>query len=149
VGEPDRFGHVAPDRRLADEDRGLPAPASHGRDEERQVRERKREETVGAQELPADGRIPREPLSQRRLDPRKVGTVPRDGHDRDAQRVVNRVQVDDVEPADDRAVQEDGAQPLQAPSGADEPDDLGRGAPPASDAKGILCDKCASEVAGG
>ncbi len=77
---------------------------------------------MGPQERPSSLGIGPEPRPKRGVDPAEVGRPAGHGHDRDAQRLVDAVQVEDVEPADDRAVDEHRADPVDRPGRADERD---------------------------
>lgn len=60
------------------------------------------------------------------MDRREVRGVPRHRDDREAELRVEPVEVDHVEPADDRPVQEDRPEALEASGVPNEPRDLGR-----------------------
>jgi hypothetical protein len=76
-----------------------------------------------SQEGPASVGRARKPFPQRRSDPRELRGAPRDRDDRDPELLVERVQVENVEPAHDRAVHENRADAFERSEAADERDD--------------------------
>ena len=57
------------------------------------------------------------------MDPRELGGTSRHRYDRHPEPPVDRVQVEDVEPSDDRPIHQDGAEAFQRSQAADERDD--------------------------
>lgn len=97
--EPERLRPKAPHHGALDESRCIrPRTSDRGR-EDRSPFGRDREQSVRPQEAPALLRTPGKPLPERRSDSAELGRPPRYGDDRHAQRPVDRVEVEDVEPA--------------------------------------------------
>jgi len=71
-----------------------------------------------------------EPPVEGRADPLEIGAASRDRHDRHAGGAADRVEVEDVEPPDDRSVDQDRADPVSRPQRPEQPDDPGGAVPP-------------------
>jgi len=85
---------------------------------------------VSTQEREPLRRGPREPSAQRPADPREVRPPPGHGDDRDAGGTVDRIQIDRVEPPDDRPVEQDRPDAVHRPERPQERDDAPGGVSP-------------------
>jgi hypothetical protein len=130
MGEPEGLRNVAADDRSADEPGGVRATASDRGQEQRRTGREHREESVTTQRSPTASRIAREPLSKGGVDRRELRIGAGHRYDRDAQPPVETVQVQDVEPADHRPVQQHRVQALESARRFHQTDQLGRSVPP-------------------
>lgn len=115
-GAPDEEGRVGPGAA----DRGGQDRATSGRDPE---------EAVGGEETPPSRGVPREPFVQGRPDPDELGRAPGECDDRDPQRTMDRVEVEYVEPSENRSVEEHRSQTFERPRSAHECDHLSGSVP--------------------
>lgn len=105
VGEPKRLRPVTANRGSLDEPNRVDARTSGGGRENRSSVGGDGEQSMRAEEGPSGVGAPGEPLFQRRPDSGEFGRPTRHGNDWHAELPVNPVEVQYVEPSDDRSVQ--------------------------------------------
>lgn len=113
--------------RLPDQPGGVGGRTPGCRGEDRLSPRGHRVKAMPAQERETPARRPWEPATERRLDPHEVRGPPRHRDHRDVQGGPDPVEVENVEPPDDRPVEQDRPHPFQGPEGAQNGDDA-RGA---------------------
>ena len=123
MGKPQGFGPISADRRAGDEESRVRPSAADRRRKDRPAVGRNAEQTVGRQEPPASVGVPREPLSQSGPDPGELGRPPRQRHDGEAELPMERVEVDHIEPPEDRTIHQQGANALERTGGSHQGDD--------------------------
>ncbi len=123
--EAERLGPVAAHRGLSDQGLGVARRAAGRRGPDRLARGRDAGQAVAAEESEPPHRAAREPAPERRTDPLELGATAGDGDDRDPRGPAERVEVEHVEPADDRPVEEDRADPFPAVERREERADAG------------------------
>ncbi len=115
MGEADRLGGVALDDRAAHERCRLRTEAADDRDPHGGGGAGNGGEPVRGKEPVPPLRVAGEPALERRPDRAEIGRPGRHGDDGNAERAVKTVEVDDVEAADDRPVEQD--RPRARPAG--------------------------------
>ena len=75
-----------------------------------------------SEQAPSPLGVATEPRSQGRVDPFEIGRPSGDRDDRDPERVVDGIEVDDVEPADDGAVEQERPETVPGPQRPDQRD---------------------------
>ncbi len=119
MGEAQRLRPVPPNGGPSDEKGGVRSGAPDRGGEDRLAARGHPEQSVRAQEGPADVGRTREPFPQRRLDPGELWGSSRDRDDRHTELLVQRVQVEHVEPSHDRSVHQNGANSFERPEATD------------------------------
>jgi len=79
---------------------------------------------MGTEKRPSVGRCTREPFLEGKPDPGELRCPPRHGDDGELELSVDRVQVEDVEPPDDRAIEQHGPHPFERIEALNQRDDL-------------------------
>lgn len=124
MGQPQRLGPEAPHRGPCDKSGRVRPGAPDRGGEEGTARGRHPKQTVRGEEAPTSGGVPAEPLTERGTDPTKLGRAARQGDDRKAELTVKEVEVEHVESADHRPVEQEGSRPSDRAGGPDQTDDL-------------------------
>lgn len=123
MGEPQRLRPMPPDRRATDEPGGVAPGAPDRGGQDRLPSGGHAGQPVGAEERPAGVGGAWEPLPQRRSNPRELGGTSGDRDDRHAERAIQRVEIEDVEPAHHRPVEEDRPDAIERAKTPDERND--------------------------
>lgn len=106
---------------------GVSPGAPDGRSEDRPPAGRHGKKAVRREEPVAPGRIPGEPLLERRADSSELGSAAGDCDHRAPERSVDRVEVDDVEPAENRTIEQHRPDAVERTGRADDRHDASRG----------------------
>ncbi len=126
MGEAQRLGPMSANGRTLHEPGRIPSGAAHGGGQDWLARGRYGEQSVGSKESPTRVRCPGKPLHEGRPDPGELGGTSGDRDDRQTQLSMEQVEVQDIESADDRTVEEDGADTVERSQASNECDDPSR-----------------------